>query len=225
MGETTFAVDPEGDVVLVLRNPSAPFAVISQSLADPEPASTPVSSPSPSRFFKKSKIPKPAPPTPPAQPVFRYLLSSRHLIMASEYFQRLLKGPWKEANSTDADGRRTIQAEDWDPDALLILMYVIHGRNNRVPRSPGLEMLAKVAVLVDYYRCHEAVQVHKYFWYLRLNELVPKIGNGRLILWLLVASVFQWTETLADAKGTALQHFDGRIPTLGLPVIDGIAGT
>ncbi|CAJ2508725.1 Uu.00g137510.m01.CDS01 [Anthostomella pinea] len=46
-----------------------------------------------------------------------------------------------------------ICAEDWDANALSILMYVIHGRHRGVPRSASLELLTKIAVLVDYYKC------------------------------------------------------------------------
>lgn len=39
---------------------------------------------------------------------------------------------------------------DWDADALLILMHIMHGQTRRVPRSVSLELLAKIAVLPDH---------------------------------------------------------------------------
>jgi hypothetical protein len=52
-----------------------------------------------------------------------------------------------------------ISAEDWDEDAFAILMNVFHLRNYRVPCSITLEMLAKIAVLADYYKCEESIQL------------------------------------------------------------------
>jgi hypothetical protein len=89
----------------------------------------------------------------------RMRVSSSHLILASSYFKRMLRGGWKEDCTLCAEGCLTIYVEDWDPDALLILMNIIHGHTRKVPRTVSLEMLAKLAVLVDYYECIEVVEV------------------------------------------------------------------
>ncbi|KAH9225120.1 hypothetical protein K456DRAFT_44153 [Colletotrichum gloeosporioides 23] len=69
----------------------------------------------------------------------RLLVSSRHLRLASEYFLKLLAGSWKETSLPNA--LPTIEAQDWDVDAFLILMKVIHGRLDDVPTVISLEMV------------------------------------------------------------------------------------
>ncbi|KAH6699592.1 hypothetical protein EV126DRAFT_424282 [Verticillium dahliae] len=48
----------------------------------------------------------------------------------------------------------------WNINATLILMNTVRGCGLSVPRSISLELLAEVAVLVDYYVCHETVGVY-----------------------------------------------------------------
>lgn len=44
-------------------------------------------------------------------------------------------------------------------EALLSLMQIVNGRTRSVPGEVNLEMLAEIAVLVDYFDCLEAVEV------------------------------------------------------------------
>ncbi|KAI0182919.1 hypothetical protein EV127DRAFT_40277 [Xylaria flabelliformis] len=53
-----------------------------------------------------------------------------------------LYGPFKESHS-GGDGFRHVNASDWDTEALLIILRIIHGRNRQVPRSLDLDMLAE----------------------------------------------------------------------------------
>lgn len=126
------------------------------------------------------------------RPAKRFRVSSRHLSLASPVFSQMLNGPWKDARnlastntsaSATVDGttadktvapvssssdstppRREIEASEWDTDATVILMDIIHGHFSQVPRSLSLVMLAKVAILVDYYKCHEIVSVFSGLW-------------------------------------------------------------
>lgn len=54
---------------------------------------------------------------------------------------------------TRNDGLYHVPAEDWDGEALLCVLQVLHLHNSQVPRTVSLEMLAKIAVLVDFYKC------------------------------------------------------------------------
>ncbi|KAI0383036.1 hypothetical protein F5Y04DRAFT_251680 [Hypomontagnella monticulosa] len=212
MDQTTHKIDPGGDVVLILRNPSAPFAVMVEPLTDSESAPSPAPSTSPTKTQTICSSSEPNPSE------YRYLVSSRHLILASKYFKTTLQGPWKEATSTDADGRHTIHAHDWDPSALLVLMHILHNRPNSVPREIDLEEFAKLAVLVDYYRCHEVVSIYADIWKSKLSVCVPTKCNREFILWLVVALVFQFKDTLKHMQEVALLHSVEQIPTLGLPI-------
>jgi hypothetical protein len=95
----------------------------------------------------------------------------------------MLEGPWEESTAS-SDSRRIITASEWDADAMLILMRIIHGRIRHVPRSISLEMLAKIAVLVDYYDCHEVVVLWSECWIENLSHELPDTNCRNLILWI-----------------------------------------
>ncbi|KAI4696662.1 uncharacterized protein J4E88_000840 [Alternaria novae-zelandiae] len=87
-----------------------------------------------------------------------YHVSSRHLMLASSTFKRMLaQDGFAESVRNEADGLYHIAASDWDPEAFLIVLRIIHGRNKQVPRDISLEMMAKIAVLEDYYNFGESL--------------------------------------------------------------------
>ncbi|GAB1318148.1 BTB domain-containing protein [Madurella fahalii] len=194
-----YTLDPEGDVILTLRNPNAPFAVWNKDTAE------------------NSENPDPplANEPPPGPVTFR--VSSRHLILASPVFKAALTGPWKEGIKAQ-NGCLEIEAEDWDVDALLIAMNVIHCRLNRVPLALGLEDLSKVAGLVDYYQLHDAFYLHKLHWIPALKENLPKLYNRELMLWISIAWVFNDDDIFTDTTHVAIQHHTGYLQPLELPI-------
>jgi hypothetical protein len=151
-------------------------------------------------------------------------VSSSHLILASPYFKAALSGPWREATSISVDRFRYIHANDWDPEALLVLMHIIHGRNRHVPRLISVELLAKIAVLVDYYHCYEAVEVFADIWVRELRNQLPAQVGRELVLWLCVSWIFGHTEVFASVTSIALQQSQEPLPTLGLPIPEQIVG-
>ncbi|ORY59945.1 uncharacterized protein BCR38DRAFT_328295, partial [Pseudomassariella vexata] len=154
----------------------------------------------------------------------RMRLSSRHLMLASPYFDSMLKGPWQEGTK-EPGSDYSVYAEDWDSDALLILMYILHGRNRNVPRSVRLEMLAKFAVLVDYYKCHEAVELVAEMWISRLEHDLPKEYCRELVLWLFVSWVFSRADLFKVITGTILMESKGALQTLRLPIPEKLVDT
>ncbi|KAF2117945.1 hypothetical protein BDV96DRAFT_517779 [Lophiotrema nucula] len=149
----------------------------------------------------------------------QYLVSSRHLMLASPWFQRALtREGWTESDR-DADGRYCIRTSGWDSNALLILLNILHLRNRRVPRLLSLETLAKIAVLVDYYECAEAVDLFGDVWTNAYEETpVPTSLCRDLVLWLWVSWSFQLTEKFEQATFVAIKHSIGDFDTLDLPL-------
>ncbi|KAH8883524.1 hypothetical protein GQ53DRAFT_752983 [Thozetella sp. PMI_491] len=149
----------------------------------------------------------------------RMLLSSKHLILASSYFRSILKGSWKET-AISAGEYIEITAAEWDTEALLIVMNIIHGHVRRVPRSISLEMLAKIAVLVDYYKCYEVVELFSDCWIESLvkQQLLPQEHDRDLVLWLTVAWVFSQDTLFTNVSKLAMETSRGPIETLGLPI-------
>lgn len=127
----------------------------------------------------------------------RFLVSSRHLALASGYFKSCLSQEgWKEGQPSEADGMYHLNAADWDPDAMEILLNILHLRNRKVPRKMNLEMLAKMAVLIDYYRCAEAVELYTSMWVekAKISSPIPCVYTRNLVLWMWIA----WTFKLPD---------------------------
>ena len=103
-------------------------------------------------------------------------------------------------------------------------MNIIHGHTRKVPRSVSLEILAKFAVLVDYYECFEAVEVFTDMWINELKEDLPKTYSRDLILWIWISWVFRQAEQFTATTGIALKQSRGPIQTLGLPIPERIVG-
>ncbi|KZL64984.1 hypothetical protein CT0861_12834 [Colletotrichum tofieldiae] len=230
-------IDPNGDVLLILRSPNAPFAVWnvdkgteslapkrmldldgylswsqieSQQLSEAEPPGPPPPDP--------SAEPEEEPAESGKEPEIKYLVSSRHLRLASTKFAAEFKGPWMEGSVKNIDGYYPINASDWDPDALLILMRVFHGQTRSVPRHIGLEMLAKIAVLVDYYDSPEVVEVFASIWIGVLKNKLPTQYGRDMVLWLLISHVFQQDDIFSQMAKIAVTQSTGPVPTLELPI-------
>lgn len=88
-------------------------------------------------------------------PELRFKVSSKHLTLASPYFKKMLEGPYKEANLPCPE----VTIEEFDSEALKILLNIIHGKNSNIPRFLSLDMLAKVSEWVDYLDCFEQAEV------------------------------------------------------------------
>lgn len=114
----------------------------------------------------------------------RMRVSSSHLSLASPHFKRQLRGDWRESHILRSDGCVSLSLEDWDPDALLILMNVIHSQTRRIPRSISLEMLTKLAILLDYYEYIEVTELISEVWLNNLRESLPDTYCRDLILWI-----------------------------------------
>ena len=117
-----------------------------------------------------------------------FLVSSRHLILASPVFKAMLIGGWKEGDKTN--GPLQAGAEDWDIEAMLVVMNVLHNRCRQVPRKVSLDMLAKIAVIVDHYKIHEALEIMTPLWIKALKKALPTSPGMGITLWILVSWVF-----------------------------------
>ena len=71
----------------------------------------------------------------------------------------LTRDGFAESDRNETAGLFHIDAEDWDAETFLIYLQILHLRNRQVPRIVTLEIMAKMAILVDYYDCGEAVKL------------------------------------------------------------------
>ena len=156
-----------------------------------------------------------------------YYCSAAHLKLASKTFEKALSGNWAESVRKDDDDRYYIIVEDWDEVALLTLLNIIHLRNDQVPRRVNIEMLAKMATLVDYYQCLEATALCTEKWTNGLisDYIMPTIYGRDLMLWLCVACVFRLPYIFQRATMAAINTgTDGSLRTMGLPIPQGVSG-
>ncbi|KJK66781.1 hypothetical protein P875_00127847 [Aspergillus parasiticus SU-1] len=149
---------------------------------------------------------------------FRIQVSAKHLILASPVFKKILTGGWKESVTYLQKGSVEITAESWDIEALLILLHAIHGQQYHVPRKLTLEMLAKVAVLVDYYDCKESVYIWSTIWIDALEEKIPETYSRDLLLWLWISCIFQLPAQFKESTSTVMSWSDGWITSLEFPI-------
>lgn len=158
-----------------------------------------------------------------AVPEIHFKVSSAHLKLASRYFQKAFDSNFKESQP-DSDGTLRIDASDWDTEALLIVLRIIHGQNRQIPRQIDLELLAKIAVIVDYYDCREIVDAFAELWLQRLKSrfiLLHKLDR-ELVLLLLVSWVFGWANEFKLATKIVLRQSKGLLRTLELPIPEAI---
>ncbi|GIC93635.1 uncharacterized protein Aud_010123 [Aspergillus udagawae] len=156
---------------------------------------------------------------------FRIQVSAKHLMLASSVFKKILTGSWKESVAYLQKGSVEITAESWDIEALLILLRAIHNQHYHIPRKLTLEMLAKVAVLADYYECKEAVYIWMTIWIDALEEKIPSTYSRDLFLWLWISWYFQLPTQFKESTSTVMSQSNGWINnSLGLPIPDMVIG-
>jgi hypothetical protein len=238
MGTNPEEFDPDGDIILVLRRLSPVFAVWDEThgyppdkahptptdheLAHPSPAiSTPLGEDSDDELVQPpeaddDELVLEDGSTEPITVEMR--VSSRHLILASSYFRKMLKGNWKESNGLKSQQCFRIEVEDWDPDAMRIIMDIIHGRTRNVPKSIDLEMLAKIAVIVDYYEYFEVVEIFSDIWIKAFKRIVPTAYSRDTMLWVCISWVFHKPHLFETATGAALKYSEGPVQTMELPI-------
>ena len=196
------AMDPSGDVILTLNHPN-----------DIKQVSTEDGS---GQSMEEEKTPKPDSTT--------FRVSSRHLILASPVFKAALTGGWKEADTSN--GERQLSAEDWDTEAMTIVLNAIHGHYRLVPTTVTLEMLARIASIVDYYAVHETMQLLGPIW---LDHLRPKLPTTarperHIVLWMCVSWAFGDAAAFSHVTQVAIQDGHRDITSLEFPIPSAIIG-
>lgn len=155
---------------------------------------------------------------------FYIQVSAKHLIFASPVFKRILTGSWKESNAYLQKGPVEITAESWDIEAFLVVLHAIHGKNYDIPRKLTLEMLAKVAVIADYYECKESLYFMTDIWLNSMDERIPITYSRDLILWLWVSWFFQLPSHFKESTSTVISCSENVISDWKLPISDKVIG-
>ncbi|KAJ4263576.1 hypothetical protein NW762_006396 [Fusarium torreyae] len=149
---------------------------------------------------------------------FRMRVSSRHLTFASPVFKAMLHGPWIEGNSSTSFVRE-ISATEWNPQALAVVLNVLHGRFRQVPRIISIKFFVDITIIAEYYQCEEAMQFCAETWYADAYKPLETFCK-KSIMWLYIAWVFPWPDLLLTMTKVALKHSQGldTVKTKDLPV-------
>jgi hypothetical protein len=85
------------------------------------------------------------------------------------------------------EGLVEIPIYNWDLKAFLILIDIFHCQAQNLPQEICLELLAKIAVLADYYQSQTLVRFFTKIWisYLR-RKIFPMIYSCDSMLWVWV---------------------------------------
>jgi hypothetical protein len=246
MAKVTYKIDPRPDTVIILKNPNVDFApwdsiettpivdelVVDEpytnGLADYDPIIEESTADAPTNGESAIQDADLGQNTHLAETVgeemeeeYHYYVSSRHLTLASPPLENLLTGEkWKEGIRNGSDGLYHVPAQDWDSEALHILLKVLHHHNRQVPRKVTLELLAKITVLIDYYGCGEALEPFTEGWveHLKVASPIPSHFCRDLMLWMCVAWVLRLPHEFQRTTTVAIRRQYRDLPTLGLPI-------
>jgi hypothetical protein len=108
--------------------------------------------------------------------------------------------------------------QEWDLEAFLLFMRIIHCQHRNLPSKITLEMLAKMAVLADYYACPDAVTFFANLWIDQLKSDFPTTYSRDLILWMFVSWYFNKKEESDKAISIAMTQSNAPITNLDLPL-------
>lgn len=202
--------DPNGDVTLVV-SPPAHLPEYKQKISLFGATS---SSPSITTTSNDSTESKPL--------KSRFRVSSRHLMLTSAYFGKMLTPRWREGQELDANGSMELDITDTDPNTFLIILNIIHCRMARVPHVVDFDTLTELAVLADYFQCHEALEPYPSIWLRHLKNSVPSMYCRDLVKWIFISWVFNYDDIFTKVTRIVQLHADHDISLYNLPIPESI---
>ncbi|KAJ5124567.1 uncharacterized protein N7515_008392 [Penicillium bovifimosum] len=153
----------------------------------------------------------------------RFLVSSRHLALASPYFKAMLRDCWAEGSALSEKGYTEIPVKECKPDILLIVLNIIHGRSQQVPKKLSLQQLTNIAVITDFFQCNEAIVMAAKTWKAAIEKRSPLFPSSvspaiKIKSWILISSVFGFHDTHKLVTKIAMQEGTGPLMTDALPI-------
>lgn len=230
MKPSPFTFDPRADTLLILRNPNAEEC---EAHVDSEPEYERLGSDE-AGLAETTKTRRDSPMTLDNDQTYprgslddgsttqvEFRVSSRHLSLASPVFRAMLESKFKESQPNEQD-LYEIQATEWDAEALVILLDIIHGHHRDVPKRISVETLSHIAIIVDYYGCHEIMELVFTAWmaYRGDFESFVKQDPSR---WLFISWVFR-QELLFTVATKMLLLYDNGKYVVDLPIPQPILG-
>ncbi|EHK98522.1 hypothetical protein M7I_5666 [Glarea lozoyensis 74030] len=130
------------------------------------------------------------------------------MMLASEHFEKLLSSETREGRTLKSTGHVTIPMTV-DPDTLIILLQIIHGKTREVPRQVSLDLLRKLAIMVNDFGMLASVEFFADTWIDHSKrEGLPASYTEDVLSWLFVSFVFGRPEEFKDMANISQRECD-----------------
>ncbi|KAG4259292.1 hypothetical protein FPRO03_12968 [Fusarium proliferatum] len=196
MSNTRVTIDPNGDTLVILATKQDP-----PSSKDPtKPAGT-TESPT---FIEK-----------------HFLCSQKHLTLASRRASKLFSSAFKEALKQDDGLYHWNFGDVFDVQAFEVVLKIIHGKTRRVPQRAKLNLLSKIASIVDDLECYDALSFCTETWLSSYGGpfyTLPQRMDKKLAQLILVSFVFANKQIFRDSTKRAARYTCEGMPTFDLPI-------
>lgn len=210
-------IDPEGDLLLLLNQP-LPNANVGATSTDVTPSAAPVFVNPANASIANSTFGGSVQPQSAASPVseVQMLVSSRHLTSASPVFKAMLRSnTFREGQTLSATGKVSVPLPDDDPDALKLLLDILHHRTLQVPKTISLSTMTNLTILVDKYQMVEVLGAYQHIW-LGDENLVEEsfpttFSSPNFLPWLAISWVFKLHDIFIAVTKLALQESEAKI--------------
>ncbi|KAF7863207.1 hypothetical protein EAF04_007290 [Stromatinia cepivora] len=215
MDGDTMVLDPDGDVVLVMNLKELASEAVAGAASTDSPDHEMSADPSSEDVVDTTSTDSPDDETPltpsadsssdpstvgtsptPEPKKIRFVVSSRHLSLASPVFKAMLRGNFQEGLKLKETGKIEIPLPDDDSAAWKILLNIIHGRYMAIPLQLKLQVITQIAVLVDKYRMHEVVYLFFPTWRKAMDY--PPTRWEDIISWICISWVFELREEFRE---------------------------
>lgn len=154
----------------------------------------------------------------------RIRVSSAHLKLVSSVFKSLLSGNLREGSALRSYGYVEIPLPEDPPQALLILLSIIHSAWEYMPRQINVDLLLRIVVLADKYDMSKILKQFSREWVRRARP--PTSWDYRNRDWLTIFKILQIPTEFRNCVAWQLEHSRGvnqPIPASCLP-IGGVLG-
>ena len=164
--------------------------------------------------------------TPESKPGYfaHFQVSSKHLTLASPVFKDVIQSTHTHDAPSEEHSLARLPLSDDDPDALLLLMRLMHVQFKDVPREVDLGTLAQIATLVDKYELLETTHLSADGWISGIKDSIPTELNTDLLAWMLIAEVFEDETISKQVKERAIFESKGRMDAFGFNIPGQILG-
>ncbi|KAK5235462.1 hypothetical protein LTR47_003647 [Exophiala xenobiotica] len=183
--------DPDGDVVLILGGASVSNASITDDTLPEQ--NNEAEAPFPCQQHDETE----------SSDTFEAKVSSKHLILASRVFRAMFNGNFREAVELHKQEVSKVPLPDDNPDAMVVLLNIVHGLNKQVPRKIGETLFLDIVTLIDKYEFHEAAYVFTDIWFGDLWKWTEK-APPHLFHWIYICWVLRKGYDFTNLTRTAI---------------------